>query len=165
MLATAVVVSSYSSWILRHDTTETINEVPNHLEKVSLRHFPKLPASKKLVIDSKSIIGKDLYCLDGQNWLDDSIIRAYLGLLQRERTLLQKNENFILPCFLMQKWTRRDYLSWLYPNVKFSSYAFILMPICSNNHWILLVASVSKKTVLVLDPLGHHHPDIEHKWS
>lgn len=164
-MATAVVVSSYSSWILRHDTTETINEVPNHLEKVSLRHFPKLPASKKLVIDSKSIIGKDLYCLDGQNWLDDSIIRAYLGLLQRERTLLQKNENFILPCFLMQKWTRRDYLSWLYPNVKFSSYAFILMPICSNNHWILLVASVSKKTVLVLDPLGHHHPDIEHKWS
>lgn len=133
-------------------------------KKVSLTPFPKLPASKKLVIGSNSITGKDLHCLDGQNWLDDSIIHAYLGLLQRERTLLQKNEDFILPSFLMEKWTRRDYLSWLYPKVKFSSYAFILMAICSNHHWILLVASMSKKTVLVLDPLGHQHPDIEHKW-
>ncbi|XP_052690774.1 uncharacterized protein LOC128168664 [Crassostrea angulata] len=65
----------------------------------------------------------------------------------------------------MEKWTRRDYLPWLYPKVKFSSYAFILMPICSNHHWIHLVASVSKKTVLVLDPLGHQHADIEHKWG
>uniref|UniRef100_K1REW6 Uncharacterized protein n=1 Tax=Magallana gigas TaxID=29159 RepID=K1REW6_MAGGI len=51
---------------------ETINEVPNHLEKVSLRHFPKLPASTKLVIGSNSITGKDLNCLYGQSWLDDS---------------------------------------------------------------------------------------------
>ncbi|XP_065941227.1 uncharacterized protein [Magallana gigas] len=87
---------------------------------------------------------------------------AYLGLLQEKRTLLQKkNEVFILLCILMEKWTMRDYLSWLHPKAKFYIYAFITMPICSNHHWLLLVANVTEKTVSVLDPQGHQYSDIK----
>lgn len=92
------------------------------------------------------------------------VIHAYLGLLKKEKSQQQQNEVFILPCFLHEKWVQRDYLAWLFPKVKFASYSFIMMPICLQHHWLLLVADVKKMTVSILDSLGGDHPEIENKW-
>ena len=81
-----------------------------------------------------------------------------------EKALEQENEVYVLPCFLMEKWKRRDYNSFLYTTVKFSSYSYIFMPICENHHWTLLVADVMKRTVTILDSLGHSHKEGENLW-
>ncbi|XP_062609538.1 uncharacterized protein LOC134271331 [Saccostrea cucullata] len=38
------------------------------------------------------------------------------------------------------------------------------MPICENHHWTLLVADVKRKTISILDSLGHQNTDVENLW-
>lgn len=48
MLATAVVVASYTSRMLLHETMETINEVPNHLEKGVPKTIPQVACIEEI---------------------------------------------------------------------------------------------------------------------
>ncbi|XP_061188513.1 uncharacterized protein LOC133196670 [Saccostrea echinata] len=164
MLSSAVILASCIKRMPLVEIMDTIKEDPSHLQKIGIRPTGKLPASKRLVIANNSIYAKDLLCLDGEEWLDDTVIHAYLGLLQKERSQQQKNEVYVLPCFLHEKWVQRDYLGWLFPNVKLATYSFIIMPICRHHHWMLLVADVRNRTLSILDSLGGDHPDIENKW-
>ena len=94
------------------------------------------------------------------------VIHTNLGLLKMEKALEQENKVYVLPCFLKEKWKRRDYnnYNFLYTTVKFSSYSYIFKPICENHHWTLLVADVKKRTVTILDSLWHSQKEVENLW-
>ncbi|XP_048249888.1 uncharacterized protein LOC124128376 [Haliotis rufescens] len=152
-LIAAVIVGAYKTSTDCLTFVETLKNYPSHLERNLSRQLPTdvVDKSTKYRIGNYTISGTDILRLDGNSWLDDSVIHAFLHLLKKQYTEERKRDVKILECFQYKLWEKGNYSEWLYEKDQFSTFDWILMPICVNNHWVLLAANVSKRTVCIIN--------------
>ncbi|KAH3741142.1 hypothetical protein DPMN_047861 [Dreissena polymorpha] len=94
--------------------------------------------------------------LEGNNWVDDQIVNAYLKLLSRQSTdswCPGENRMFSFPSYAATQWKAGNFTTYRFSKVDFTMYDLIV-PRCNNSHWVLLVAQPKTKTVNVYDSLG-----------
>lgn len=114
----------------------------------------RMDAETRLTIGNCKLTLKDLETLDKNNWLNDTVMHAYLGLLALGLRAGKENFIYVFPSFLAHRWDSCNYTGWLYTKTILSSYTWLLMPLnLHGNHWALLVANVSKGTVGIADSL------------
>ncbi|KAJ8301877.1 hypothetical protein KUTeg_020864 [Tegillarca granosa] len=83
------------------------------------------------------------------------VINSFLRVLQRANGHI-----FVLPSYTAVLWNVGSLNHWLFKNVQFKKYRQILMPInINNNHWVLLVANINKRTVAILDSMDGQSGD------
>ena len=133
--------STSDASIIINTTTNSTSIKPN----TSNKNNCKQNASKK---KGKSQINqKDYETLDPKQMLNDTIVNSYLSLIERSDTIC-------LSSFLAAKFLKSDYKStknWfnsrgLYGNYDLKSITQIIIPICLNMHWTLLIIDVVNKS-------------------
>ncbi|XP_021371504.1 uncharacterized protein LOC110462052 [Mizuhopecten yessoensis] len=114
----------------------------------------KLPKSSlQMCVGDVTIQRQDLTTLYQNHWLNDKVIHAYLSLLRSEYNASNERGCFVLPCFLATKWENDQYDAWLYPQIPLEEFQYVLLPVCQQQHWFLLSASMTTNTVSVHDSL------------
>jgi hypothetical protein len=114
-----------------------------------------LSSEDKFVISSCTVNREDLATLNSNEWLNDTVIHAYLNLLMDLNKAKKGNQVYVLPSFLAQRWHEKNLQGWLYTKVRLCKYKWILLPLHVNNsHWILLIANTLDKTVGIADSLN-----------
>ncbi|KAL9381539.1 hypothetical protein Peur_027196 [Populus x canadensis] len=107
-----------------------------------------------------------------QYYVDDSVINAYFELL-RKRWMEFPNlymKNYSLPTWIMSfllsgKRTESKVLSYIkIEEIAGTSKLFI--PVCLENHWILICVDIERRALLWLDSLNLHHAekDVISRW-
>jgi Ulp1 family protease len=114
-----------------------------------------LSSEDKFVISSCTVNREDLATLNSNEWLNDTVIHAYLNLLMDLNKAKKGNQVYVLPSFLAQRWHEKNLQGWLYTKVRLCKYKWILLPLHVNNsHWIILIANTHDKTVGIADSLS-----------
>ncbi|XP_071095704.1 uncharacterized protein [Haliotis cracherodii] len=167
-LIAAVIVGAYKTSTDCLTFVETLKNYPSHLERHLSRQLPTdvVDKSTKYRIGNYTISGTDILRLDGNSWLDDSVIHAFLHLLKKQYTEERQRDVKILECFQYKLWEKGNYSEWLYGKDQFSSFDCILMPICVSNHWVLLAANVSNRTVCIINSQTSRNlsPQVTQHW-
>lgn len=73
----------------------------------------RMSRETKLVVASCMLTAADLATLDGQSWLNDAVIHAYLALVARSY------DSYVLPSFLGVRWQATPVIThdWLFTRV------------------------------------------------
>lgn len=93
----------------------SLQSKPQHLDII-----PKCLKSiegKKLGIRNNTFNKSDLDTLEGQSWLNDKVVHAYLDSMTGRAARSDGVANFVLPCFVALGWQRGQYNQFLYPQV------------------------------------------------
>ncbi|XP_013382157.1 uncharacterized protein LOC106152958 [Lingula anatina] len=140
--------------------------LPEHfVDGPELEDYSAPKPDAKLVIGDNTLEMGDLRTLDGKEWLNDNVVHGYLGLIAQQASWADKTPTYVFPCFLATLWEKNHFDHWLYQDVQFSKYKYILLPACLGQHWILLVADVQKCSFSVLDSLGTPRAQqLEQNW-
>ena len=112
-----------------------------------------MSASTKVVAALCTVTQQDLMTLDGDAWVNDTVMYSYLS---RGEDSTQVGEIYVLPSFLAVRWQSGQYstVELLYSKVKIRRFRWLLLPLHVNgNHWALLIADVQALTVGVADSL------------
>ncbi|XP_071097342.1 uncharacterized protein [Haliotis cracherodii] len=165
-LLTSLVVGAFNMQTDIVEFVETLKERPGHLEPPGNNIIADVSNHVRYRIGSNTVTGQDVMKLNKTSWLDDSVIHAYLSLLE-ERFSKEDKKVFIFECFLATFWEKKNYGVWLYKEVTLTEYTWILMPICRHSHWILLAANIREGSVCVINskPSDVTQREILHQWS
>ncbi|XP_069108821.1 uncharacterized protein [Argopecten irradians] len=93
------------------------------------------------------------------------VINAYLSLLQREQNVGDTDHIFVMPSYTAVLWSKGKFDHWLYSDVKFAMYKWVFLPANVGNHWVLLAANMTTKTVSVLDSMGGTNQTLINNWK
>ncbi|XP_021365332.1 sentrin-specific protease 2-like [Mizuhopecten yessoensis] len=126
---------------------ETVRPIPFSTAATQPMPIPR----ENVHVGNVSLSPNDLRTLRPMAWLNDQVVHAYLGLLSKECNDRNPRTCHILPSFLALKWETENYQSWLYPKVPLENFCHVLLPICHQQHWFLLVASMITGEVTILD--------------
>ncbi|XP_067662471.1 uncharacterized protein [Haliotis asinina] len=145
---------------------ETLKERPGHLNPVGNDSSVEVSKHVRLKIGRYTVTGQDFIKLNESSWLDDSVIHAFLHVLE-ERFSKEGTKVFIFECFLAKLWEKKNYGEWLYKEVPLMEYTWILMPICRHSHWILLAANIKNGDVCVINskPSDSTQREILQHWK
>ncbi|XP_053374103.1 uncharacterized protein LOC128546790 [Mercenaria mercenaria] len=160
-LAATVITLAYTKEISFSDVLETLVLTPSFLKTATADN---LNDNDRILVCGESITLDDLNTLQGKEWLNDRVVNAYLKQLARENNNADKPQVFILPSYTGTLWANEVYESHMFRKAVLGMYQHILMPWCVNNHWVLLVAEVQKRTVGVLDSLNGDNTAIINKF-
>ncbi|XP_046367458.2 uncharacterized protein LOC124142827 isoform X2 [Haliotis rufescens] len=165
-LLTSLVVGAFNMQTDIVEFVETLKERPGNLEPPGNNIIADVSSHVRYRIGSYTVSGQDAMKLNKTSWLDDSVIHAYLSLLEK-RFSKEDKKVFIFECFLATFWEKKNYEEWLYKEVPLMEYTWILMPICRHSHWILLAANIREGGVCVINskPSDVTQRDILHHWS
>ena len=109
------------------------------------------------LIDHKKIVGSridvsklNLYRLINRHFLCDATIQAYLQLLSK-----LNNKYLVYDTNFYQRFKQKGYkgVEKHYRNEQVMSREKILIPVCENKHWFLIVIDLKSLQVLCIDPL------------
>jgi Ulp1 family protease len=79
-------------------------------------------------------------------WLVDDVVVAYLKCVAADH---EQTAYIIHPdAFVM--WSSGKFEHYIFPEVEFTQYKFILVPICIDHHWVLIVANVEERKVGIM---------------
>ncbi|XP_046550945.1 uncharacterized protein LOC124260704 isoform X4 [Haliotis rubra] len=131
---------------------ETLKERPGHLKPAGNDISVEVSNDVRFSIGRYTVVGQDLMKLNKSSWLDDSVIHAYLYLLE-DRFSKEGTKIFILECFVAEFWEKKNYGECLYKEVALVEYTWILMPMCRHSHWILLAANIRNGDVCVINSI------------
>ncbi|OWF52257.1 Sentrin-specific protease 2 [Mizuhopecten yessoensis] len=154
MLASAILTISFHDNISIDDMLKTIQNVPTSALPAD-SPCKVLKTSTKMTIGNTTLERRDLCTLYPDKWLNDQVIHAYLGILKSDFNSVHHKGCYVLPCFLATKWEAGECNAWLYPKVPLETYQTVLLPVCHQHHWFLLVASMETATISVLDSLPY----------
>ncbi|XP_067662472.1 uncharacterized protein [Haliotis asinina] len=145
---------------------ETLKERPGHLNPKGNDSSVEVSKHVRLKIGRYTVTGQDFIKLNESSWLDDSVIHAFLHVLE-ERFSKEGTKVFIFECFLAKLWEKKNYGEWLYKEVPLMEYTWILMPICRHSHWILLAANIRNGNVCVINskPSDSTQREILQHWK
>ncbi|XP_033729687.1 uncharacterized protein LOC117318866 [Pecten maximus] len=142
MLASAVLMAVLKDDMELSSVYATLNNTPYQTDSKSATF--KIP-KHQFSVGSVTLNPSDMQTLLPGKWLNDQIIHAYLGLLN-------SNTTYVLPSFIAVHWEAGNF-NWIYPQIPLHRYYQVLVPICHQHHWFLLVAEMRTGIVTVLDPL------------
>ncbi|XP_048244847.1 uncharacterized protein LOC124124203 isoform X3 [Haliotis rufescens] len=148
----AVVVGAYETKSDCLAFLETLKVYPCHLLRTWIeKRATDVNPDARYRIGNYTISGRDILRLEGTSWLDDSVIHAYLYLVQKQHSDARTRDVRIMECFHYKLWERQHYSEWLQEKIQLRKCDLVLMPICINSHWVLLVANVLDRTVCVIN--------------
>lgn len=145
LLVATVLVAVENDLELSH-IKEMYEKLPSHLIVLD-NNVNELCG--KVRVGRTTLTSADMDTIGQGKWLNDQVLHAYLDLLMEEHP----DKVFVFPSFLPLKWEKKDYNSWLYPEVDFMAYQWLIFMIHHDSHWFLLVADTLNKTVFFLDSL------------
>ncbi|XP_033750850.1 uncharacterized protein LOC117335043 [Pecten maximus] len=153
VLSSALLTIAYHDKINPKELLPTLDKVP--LSKISSANSPnKLPKSSlQMCVGDVTIHRQDLTTLYHKHWLNDQVILAYLSVLRSEHNASHEQGCYVLPCFITDKWESGQYDAWLYPQIPLEKFEHVLVPVCHQQHWFLLAASMKTNTVNIHDSL------------
>ncbi|KAH3726385.1 hypothetical protein DPMN_052247 [Dreissena polymorpha] len=142
-------------------TTPPVNVAAKKEEAIHFLTMPSdpIPLAKgeRLTVCGEGVEETNLQTLEGNNWVDDQIVNAYLKLLSRQSTdswCPGEKRMFSFPSYAATQWKAGNFTTYRFSKVDFTMYDLIMVPRCHNSHWVLLVAQPKTKTVNVYDSLG-----------
>ncbi|XP_053403027.1 uncharacterized protein LOC123555579 [Mercenaria mercenaria] len=86
------------------------------------------------------------------------------GLIESGKKNRGDTHVIVLPSYVAVLWQAGNYDSWLFLKISFCMFSCILLPICDNGHWILMVVSPSERIVRVYDSLHGDHQKYFSHW-
>ncbi|OPL33290.1 hypothetical protein AM593_10511, partial [Mytilus galloprovincialis] len=131
MITAPVLLEAYSTTSKPEDVLLTLEDVPLGYSVESKFCFSKTKTKQRLHVAGHALTTADLRSLRPREWLNDQIVNAFLCLSSTESNKQAPHHSYDS---LMQ-------------------YKLILMPVCYKDHWFLLVARPSHRTVGVLDSM------------
>ncbi|XP_046559267.1 uncharacterized protein LOC124268339 [Haliotis rubra] len=163
----AVIVGAFEAKLDCLAFLETLKIYPHHLQTAwSEQKTIAVDPAASYRIGTYTVSGSDILRLEGTSWLDDSVVHAYLSLVQKQHTDARSQAVWIMECFQYKLWEKHNYSQWLHEQTEFKKYDLLLMPICVNSHWLLLAANVRDRTVCVINsrPSKDLETEVSQHW-
>ena len=135
---TVALTSDESSYNIKNSTSEPNSPKSKNCDLIAVKKKGKSQISQK-----------DYETLEPGKMLNDSIVNAYL-------TLIERSDTICLSSFLAYKFLKSDYTTtkkWFKGKGEYSKYDLnaikqIIIPICKDMHWTLIIVDVDKKSYL-----------------
>ncbi|XP_045206245.1 sentrin-specific protease 1-like [Mercenaria mercenaria] len=140
---------------------ETLKICPSHLSRTV--ELPSLNTDERINVVGETLDKEDMSTLEEGQWLNDKVVNAFLALLKVEKNRGDTHV-IVLPSYVAVLWQAGNYDSWLFLKISFCMFSCILLPICDNGHWILMVVSPSERIVRVYDSLHGDHQKYFSHW-